>query len=175
LDVGLEAFISIRSKLGHGSLVVCEGRATPRRADISEEVLKKLSLRAKVAGVANYVHFQDFQYEEMASAYRAVDLVWYPTSGNEAFGLVPLEAMACGRPVIASASGGMLETMVPNVTGLIVARGDAGALADAAIKLIIDVDLREQIIFEGLRHVERFSLATYCDQLESVYRSLVTQ
>jgi glycosyltransferase involved in cell wall biosynthesis len=65
-------------------------------------------------------------------SYRAVqhgaDIVVYPTIGEEPYGLVPVEAMSC--PIIASKSGGIPETVVDRVTGYIVSKGDAAALAD---------------------------------------------
>ncbi|MFC9897943.1 glycosyltransferase [Nocardia sp. NPDC127579] len=77
----------------------------------------------------------------MPPLYRASDVVlctpWY-----EPFGLVPLEAMACGRPVVATAVGGMLDTVVDGVTGRLVAPPEPATLARAVRMLLDDAQLR---------------------------------
>ena len=73
---------------------------------------------------------------------RSADVVvstpWY-----EPFGIVPLEAMACGIPVVASAVGGMLDTIVHDVTGRLVAPKRPGEVADAINHLLHDDFLRQ--------------------------------
>jgi glycosyltransferase involved in cell wall biosynthesis len=68
--------------------------------------------------------------EELASLYEGADVIVAPTLWEEPFGIAVVEAMAAGRPVIASATGGMLETIVDNETGFHIPLGDADALAD---------------------------------------------
>ncbi len=65
----------------------------------------------------------------LRDAYRGATAVVLP--GVEDFGIVPVEAMACGRPVIARAAGGAAETVVPGMTGLLVQDDTADAFADA--------------------------------------------
>lgn len=67
--------------------------------------------------------------EELRELYRSAELVLMP--GEEDFGIVPLEAQACGTPVVALGKGGALETVVPGVTGVLYAEPGAGALAKA--------------------------------------------
>ncbi len=72
---------------------------------------------------------------EVPALLRSADVVvaapWY-----EPFGIVPVEAMACGVPVVASAVGGMLDTVLPEVTGLLVEPRDPVALASAVRRLL---------------------------------------
>jgi glycosyltransferase involved in cell wall biosynthesis len=67
--------------------------------------------------------------EALRDTYRGAAALLLP--GEEDFGIAPVEAMACGRPVIALGRGGATETVVPGVTGTLVDDGSAGALADA--------------------------------------------
>jgi len=75
----------------------------------------------------------------LRSADAVVTVPWY-----EPFGIVPLEAMACGRPVVASAVGGMLDTVLPDGTGVLVPPRDPAALAEAVGRLLDDPARRER-------------------------------
>ena len=84
--------------------------------------------------------------------------------GEEDFGIVPLEAQACGRPVVALARGGALETVVPGVTGLLVDELSAGAFADA-VASAIDKPFDAGAI---RLHAERFGRARFGDEMEDL-------
>jgi len=87
--------------------------------------------------------------------------------GEEDFGIVPLEAQACGRPVVALARGGALETVVPNETGILVddpgAEAWAGAIADAVERRFDAARIRH--------HAERFSRERFGDEIEALVRN----
>nr|WP_245554058.1 glycosyltransferase [Nocardia takedensis] len=78
----------------------------------------------------------------MARLYRSADVVLC-TPWFEPFGLVPLEAMACGRPVVATAVGGLRDTVVDGVTGRLLASADPHEVAAAVRPLLEDSTLRE--------------------------------
>jgi glycosyltransferase involved in cell wall biosynthesis len=167
----------LRKILGRGSLVLCDSRQT---VDDPAELLSfraHIEHRARNAKVADRVHIYEFDRRDMPAAYRASDLVWYPTVDEEPLGLVPLEAMACGVPVIASRSGGMLETVVHNETGLVVAKADSAALASAALGITADTDaarkFRTRLTYQAQKDVTRFSVEHYLDALEHLYLSSV--
>ncbi len=86
-------------------------------------------------------------------AYADCDVFCAP-SRYESFGLVHVEAMMFGRPVIASRAGGMQETVLDGVTGLLVEPGDAVDLERALGRLIADAPLREQLGSAGRRRYE---------------------
>jgi glycosyltransferase involved in cell wall biosynthesis len=84
--------------------------------------------------------------------------------GAEDFGIVPVEAMACGRPVIAYALGGALDTVVDGVTGILFRKQDVAALIEAVRKLEEESDrfdpdaIREHAMqFSAEKFAERFS------------------
>ncbi|HEY3682945.1 MAG TPA: glycosyltransferase family 4 protein [Streptosporangiaceae bacterium] len=174
VETGLDAFVRVRAALGGGTLVLTAG------ADIAEEQAPTLRLRdrltaqAHTAGVAGHVRFEDVPYDGMPAALRASDLVWYPTTGEEPYGLVPLEAMACEVPVVTSDSGGMAETMRHGRTGLVVPRSDPAALAGAAVSVLGDRALRERLVAGARAHVRGFDLRAYATRLRDLYTACVS-
>lgn len=116
-----------------------------------------------------------FSYrEDINKVYSASDIVVVPSTEPESFGLVAIEAMACGKPVIASAHGGLLDIVDDGVTGLLVKPADKGDLANAIIKLIRDQALRRKLGNSGLERQHRlFSEERYIREVSSVYKSTI--
>jgi glycosyltransferase involved in cell wall biosynthesis len=111
------------------------------------ELARALDLLARI-------HFTAASFADMPALYAASDIVVYPTVGEEPYGLVPLEAMSSGRPIVASRSGGITETVVDGVTGFLVDRGDVGALAECVDRLARNPALRRRMGVAGRRRVE---------------------
>ena len=108
--------------------------------------------------------------EQAAWLDRALVVVYTPDA--EHFGIVPLEAMAAGRPVIAVNHGGPLETVVVGRTGLL-CEPTADAFAAAIARFIKEPDLAPRMGAEGRAHVEeRFSRERFGDQLDAIVRQL---
>jgi glycosyltransferase involved in cell wall biosynthesis len=85
---------------------------------------------------------------------------------------VTFEAMAAGKPVVASALGGLLDQVTDGVTGLLVAPGDSAALAQAMAQLTSDPALREKMGSAARHRFEtRFEANVIIDRIESIYRS----
>ena len=106
--------------------------------------------------------------EELARCYRAADAVLFPVRWEEPFGLVPLEAMACGTPVVAVASGGASEYLRHGGNALTVAGEDPGALAAAVIRLAADPVMRGRLRAGGLSTAERFDARSSDARLEAM-------
>ena len=169
VEVGMDAFLRVRAALGQGSLVLCMSeQVVGDRGEITA-LRDELRATARRAGAQAHVHFHEFPRDHIATAYHASDLVWYPTLEDEPYGLVPLEAMAAGVPLIVTDSGGMTETVEPGVTALVVPKGDPVALADSALRLLRDRTLRERLVRAGRRRVADFELQAFVPRLESVY------
>jgi len=109
----------------------------------------------------------------MSMAYRASDIVVIPSIVQEGFPLVACEAMAAGRPVIASNAGGIPEVVIHGDTGLLVPACDVGALAEAILRLASDQGLRDEM---GRAAQERANLFTWdaaARRADQVYRHLL--
>jgi glycosyltransferase involved in cell wall biosynthesis len=104
--------------------------------------------------------------DEIRDWYRRASVVLMP--GEEDFGIVPLEAQACGTPVVALARGGALETVVRGETGALVDDASAEAFADAIARTI------DRGVDRGVlrAHAERFSRARFVDQMRALISSI---
>ena len=109
-------------------------------------------------GVGDRVRFRGFAAgEARVRAYLEADCVLFPVRWEEPFGLVPLEAMALGRPVTATARGGTAEFLRDRENAIVFGAGDAAALAAAVRLLGGDAGLRERLVTGGRRTGERFT------------------
>jgi glycosyltransferase involved in cell wall biosynthesis len=102
---------------------------------------------------------------------RAADVIVH-ASDNEPFGMVIIEAMAIGKPVIAAASAGPKEIITDDVDGLLVPFADAHALADALIRCLADRKLREGISQRARAASGRFSITAYSDSFSAAVSEL---
>jgi glycogen synthase len=94
----------------------------------------------------------------------------------ESFGLMYVEAMRAGKPVIGTNAGGIPEVVEDGETGLLVAPGDAFALAIAMLRLSGDAILRQKLGRQGLQRFEqRFSLYNFGRQTENFYREVLDE
>jgi glycosyltransferase involved in cell wall biosynthesis len=125
------------------------------RASLSERARERVRFAGRVS------------HEEASAFYREADIFVFP-SIFEAFPLPPIEAMAAGLPVVATAVGGTVESVRDGETGFLVERGDQDGLARALEKLIADETLRADFGAAGrLRASELFSWDTVCDAFEA--------
>ena len=144
---GVEEAIRALPSLPRTELVVAGGPAPAelardpeacrlRRIASEVRVSERLVLRGRVA------------HEAVPALMRSADVVvctpWY-----EPFGIVPVEAMACGVPVVASAVGGLLDTVVDGVTGILVPARDSTALARVLRSLLQDAPARRSLGASG--------------------------
>jgi glycogen(starch) synthase len=143
-DVAVEALPLIRRAVPDARLLLVG--ADSELAKGGGSALAALRRRAAELGVP----------EDALQAIGAVDRTELPAlyarataclvpSRFEAFGYSCLEAMACGRPVVASAAGGLTEIVTSGHNGLLTPPGDAGALAQAAVRLLADPDLSRRL------------------------------
>jgi glycosyltransferase involved in cell wall biosynthesis len=127
-----------------------------------------LEAQARDLGIANRVVFTG-RRDDVPAVVAGLDVAVLP-SYREALGLSILEAMALGRPVVASNIGGIPEMVEDGVTGLLVPPGDAPALATAIIRLLEDHQLADMLGRAGhdLVH-ERFCIERVVAAIEAIY------
>lgn len=142
----------------------------------AEPEVRRLRTLARHLGVGERVRFLGrVDRDEMPATLRSADIVvatpWY-----EPFGIVPLEAGACGRPVIASAVGGLTDTVIPGRTGLFVPPRDPLALAAAIRALLADPPRRARFGRQARqRIVGGYSWGAVAAATERVYRSVLPE
>jgi glycosyltransferase involved in cell wall biosynthesis len=125
-------------------------------------------------GVRQFVHFTGKRQQEELRAYYAAGDVVVTTPWYEPFGLTPLEAMACGRPVIGSAVGGITFTVRDGETGLLVPPRDPAALAARLRDLLNDDSRRVRMGDAARQRVERhFTWPSIARRTADLYASLI--
>jgi glycosyltransferase involved in cell wall biosynthesis len=150
-----------------------------KRIDIAIQAFNTLRLPLKIAGdgplrkalqksAGTNIEFLGWVNEtRLAQLYAGCQALVFP--GEEDFGIVPLEAQACGRPVLALARGGALETVVSGETGFLVDRPRAEAFADAMVQI-------GRCRFDSVairRHAERFGRARFHAEIDAAVQDAV--
>ena len=170
-DVALEAFELLVRSVPAARLVVVGGPSGPRGdAEVA-------SLRAKVGayGLAERVHFVAPQPHELLSTYyRAADCCLVP-SRAESFGLVALEAAACGTPVVAAAVGGLTTLVQHGRTGYLVENGDTGAYARFVADICADPLLQAELGACGAAMAAGYSWSITAGRLRRLYTDLTSR
>jgi len=130
---------------------------------------------AESLGVADRVLFLPPQTgDDLAALYRSADLVAVP-SHNESFGLVALEAQACGTPVVAAAVGGLVTAVRDGVSGMLVDGHEPARWARALDALLAAPRHRAELSEGAVRHAAGFSWDRTAEGLLQVYREAVVQ
>jgi glycosyltransferase involved in cell wall biosynthesis len=128
---------------------------------------------AEGCGVRRHVHFfSGLSYPELAACYSACEIFALPSRG-EGFGLVYLEAMARGKPVIGGAHGGAPEVIDDGRTGYLVHHGDAPQLATSIETLLANPELAREMGARGRERVHRdFKFSVFAKSFKKTLREL---
>jgi glycosyltransferase involved in cell wall biosynthesis len=135
-DIALKALNIINKEIPIHAILVSEGNTVKQ---LSREVKPEFS----------YTIFKNVDDETLAKLYSSADVFIF-TSYKESFGLPPLEAMACGTPIVTTDCGGIRDYAVDGYNALIVPPGDPKAVADAVLKMLRDDKLRERLVEHGI-------------------------
>ena len=128
--------------------------------------------RAKELGVVRHCLFLGYQ-DDVAGFLAAFDVFVLP-SANEGTPVSAIEALAAGRPVVATRVGGVPDVVRDGVDGYLVESGDVNGLADALARLAVDPELRRRMGAAGRERVlPRYAVDRLIDDVDRLYRSLL--
>jgi D-inositol-3-phosphate glycosyltransferase len=132
--------------------------------------LSDLAARLGIADVVRFV--PTVSQRELADWYAAASVVCVP-SHNESFGLVAIEAQACGTPVVAARVGGLSTAVSDGVTGVLVDGHDPADYAAAIHPLLTDAGARQAMSDKAVRHAEGFGWDVTADRTIGVYEAAI--
>jgi len=115
------------------------------------------------------------QNEERPKYYASCDVYCSPATGQESFGIVLLEAMATGKPVVASDIDGYRTVMTDGREGLLVPPCDPPALARAIVKILLDREAARRFAANGLERAQQFSWPKLAEQVEAYYEEMARE
>lgn len=147
---------------------VIVGSPPPGLENLQTELIHNVA----VAGLSDKFSFIPF-VNDIWPVWFGSDIGVVPSTEPEPFGMVAIEAMAAGIPVIAAGHGGLLDIVVNNETGMLFEPKNATSLADAIARLVLNVDLRKQMGSAGSnRQRTMFSLESQVIETERIYHAM---
>ncbi len=124
-------------------------------------------------GITDIVFTGFASYNDLRRYYRTADVFCSPATGKESFGLVLLEAMAAGKPVVASRIAGYEDVVSHGVDGLLVDAEDERALVDALHQLLLDASLRDSLGARGKTKAAEYSWERVSQEVLDYYQQLL--
>jgi phosphatidylinositol alpha-mannosyltransferase len=161
LPVLLDAFVAIRARIPDAHLVLIgPGDPDDVLADVPADLRGAVTCLGRVDEV------------EKARALASLDVYVAPNTGGESFGIVLLEAMAAGTPVVASDLDAFARVLDGGRCGVLFPVGEPGALADAVVGLLADPGARADLAAAGERRVAAYDWHRVAADLLDVYASV---
>jgi glycosyltransferase involved in cell wall biosynthesis len=161
---GVELALAALADPRLGALALAIAGDGPERGRL-EQAARGLGARVRFLGV--------LAQRQLARWYRAADLFLFPTR-DEPLGLVTLEAMASGAPVLAADVGGVPEVVRHGENGLLFPVGDAAALAALAAGVLAEPERADRLAQAGRRTAEAHALSRQVERVLALYRALGT-
>jgi len=135
----------------------------------------RLKALAKFLGVSDIVEFiPPVPHDQLADWYRAADLVCVP-SYSESFGLVALEAQACGTPVVATAVGGLRTAVADGISGSLVDGHDPRAWSATILRLLLNPQRRILLSMGAVEHASHFGWDVTARGMLDVYDNVLSR
>ncbi len=133
---------------------------------VDDPYRQELEAVARECGVSDRLRFTNVTRAELRGRYAQADVCVFPTEWDEPFGLVPVEAMACGVPVVATGSGGSGEFLIDDGNCLRIPQRDPQALATAVKRLADEPELRSRLVMSGFATARDLSVDRLAEVLE---------
>jgi hypothetical protein len=175
IDTVIEALARLRARHGiDAQLLVVGGDSASRASPMSAECARLRNMALQL-GVQEHVLFTGRKDRaELRYYYSAAD-VFVTTPWYEPFGITPLEAMACARPVIGAEVGGIKSTVVDGETGFLIPPRDPGALTDRLALLRANPSLSRSMGDDGLRRAyQHYTWRTVAQKAAQIYSAAVS-
>ena len=166
LNYLLEAYKQVKQEIPNSRLIVV-GPGTRSRSKYEKQVRRSKLEDVVFIGYASY--------NDLPRYYKTADIYCSPATGRESFGIVLLEAMAVGKPVVASNIEGYANVVTHDVDGLLVPPKDKRLLAQALISLMSDASLRQQMGANGILKAKRYSWESIAQKMLSYYIRLLNE
>ncbi len=167
-DVFLRAAARVAKAHPSATFVIVGGAVLGWEGDYPQ----RLKTLAGDLGIADRVYFAGHQ-DDVYPWFDALDVVVHASYG-EPFGLVLVEAMALGKPLIATAAGGPLEIIEEGISGLLVPPGDDEAMAAAMTKVLDDATFRDTLGTGARERADHFSDVRMAERFASLLHDIAT-
>ncbi len=167
-ELAIRVLSELHALRGSAPVLVVAGEATPGE----DGYASSLQSVAAELGVLAEVRFAGALSRERLADLLAIATVTLVPSHSETFGLVALESAASGTPVIAFRGGGLVESVSPGVSGLLIDSRDPRAWAQATVSLLDDAAQLERLSGCARHYAEGFTWAATATALIGVYASL---
>ncbi len=136
---------------------------------------RKYEKQVKRAGLKDIIFIGYVSDDELPRYYKTADIFCSPATGRESFGIVLLEAMAVGKPIVATSIEGYADVVTPGVDGLLVPPKDEKRLAQALLSLMHDESLRQQMGARGELKAKDYSWEHIAYRVLSYYFRVLSE
>jgi D-inositol-3-phosphate glycosyltransferase len=169
-DIAVDAMAHLQRLVPDSQLAIVGGDSP--RGNRGERM--RLRLAARRLGVLDKLRFMEpVSHDQLPELYRAADVVVVP-SASESFGLVALEASACGTPVVATAVGGLRQIVRDGESGYLVQRRDSVSFAAALSRVLADPGAQDRLGANAVKEAHRFPWARTTDGILEAFVSVST-
>ena len=166
LNYLIEAFKQVQKEIPNSRLIIV-GPGTRLRRKYEKQVRR--------SGLKDVIFTGLVSYEELPRYYKTADVFCAPATGRESFGIILLEAMATGKPIVASSIDGYASVVTHNVEGLLVPPGDTEMLARALVSLLTDQALRQEMGARGRAKALEYSWEKVAQNVLNYYCMVLSE
>ena len=158
-----------------GIIIGAAGKDVISNLKINRQYFQKLKSLIKTLNLADSIILTEYR-NDVPRLFAALDVLVHASSIPEPFGLAVIEGMAAGKPVVATAAGGVLEIIEDGVNGLLVPCKDSEAMARAILQIISNPDRAKQMGLAARRRVaEKFTVQHQVKAVEKLYDDMLAK
>ena len=162
----LKAYQRVKEEIANSRLIIVGPGIRLRR---------KYEKQVRRSELEDVIFTGHVDYDELPRYYKTADIFCAPATGRESFGIILLEAMAVGKPIVASNVGGYASIVAHGVDGLLVPPKDDKELARALVSLMIDEPLRQRMGAMGKRKAQDYSWERIAKEILNYYRRILSE